>query len=130
MRRVVTFLTTSKAEEAIAFYRDRLGFRFVVDDGFALVFDLGNATLRINKAQEHSPELRTELGWEVDPIEAAVDDLKARGVAVVLSGNKALVELLGSGRLVGDLAPGQEETARKVVAEISALHLDRTRSEV
>jgi len=81
MRRVVTFLTTSKAEEAIAFYRDRLGFRFVVDDGFALVFDLGNATLRINKAQEHSPELRTELGWEVDPIEAAVDDLKARGVA-------------------------------------------------
>lgn|GEM_PF-1881464 len=34
----------------------------------------------------------------------------ARGVAVALSGNKTLVELLGSGRSVGDLAPGQEET--------------------
>jgi hypothetical protein len=34
----------------------------------------------------------------------------ARGVAVALSGNKALVELLGNGRLVGDMAPGQEET--------------------
>lgn len=80
MKRVVTFLSTSKADEAIAFFRDKLGFRFVVDDGFALVFDLGSATLRINKAQEHTPVIRTELGWEVDAIESAVDDLKARGV--------------------------------------------------
>ena len=80
MRRVVAFLTTSKAEEAIAFYRDRLGFRFVVDDGFALVFDLGSATLRINKTQKPASAQGTELGWEVDGIEAAVDDLKARGV--------------------------------------------------
>lgn len=81
MQRVVTFLTTRNAEKAISFYRDTLGFRLVRDDGFALVFDLGNATLRINKAQEHTPLQSTELGWEVENIEAAVDDFKGRGVA-------------------------------------------------
>ncbi|MDD5629320.1 MAG: caspase family protein, partial [Elusimicrobia bacterium] len=34
----------------------------------------------------------------------------ARGVAVALSGSKGLVELLGSGRAAGDIAPGQEQT--------------------
>jgi catechol 2,3-dioxygenase-like lactoylglutathione lyase family enzyme len=81
MKRVVTFLTTRDPEKAIAFYRDTLGFNFVRDDGFALVFDLGAATLRINKTQEHTPLQRTELGWEVENIENAVQDLKGRGVA-------------------------------------------------
>lgn len=34
----------------------------------------------------------------------------ARGVALALAGSKPLVELLGNGRAVGDMAPGQEET--------------------
>ncbi len=80
MHRVVAFLTTREPEKAIAFYRDTLGFRFVRDDTFALVFDLGNATLRINKAQQHTPLQRTELGWEVADIEAAVEEFKGRGV--------------------------------------------------
>ena len=81
MLRVVTFLSTRDSEKAIAFYRDTLGFRFVRDDGFALVFDLGNATLRINKLQQHAPAQGTELGWEIADIEAAIDDFKARGVS-------------------------------------------------
>ncbi len=40
MDSVVTFLTTQSPDVAIAFYRDKLGLRFLRDDGFALVFDI------------------------------------------------------------------------------------------
>jgi len=80
MNRVVTFLLTTKPEEATAFYRDTMGGRYVRDDGFALVFDLGGVMLRIGRVPEFTPVQNTVLGWEVEAIGAEVARLEAKGV--------------------------------------------------
>jgi len=54
--------------------------KFDYDDPFALVFDLGGTTLRIQKV-ELIPEVNyTVLGWEVDNIRQCVDELSGKGV--------------------------------------------------
>lgn len=79
--RIVTFLLTQNPETSIAFYRDTLGFSFLRDDGFALVFDLNGTLLRIGKVPSHAPAQHTVLGWQVDDIGSEVADLTAKGVA-------------------------------------------------
>jgi catechol 2,3-dioxygenase-like lactoylglutathione lyase family enzyme len=78
--RIVTFLLTQKPDAAIGFYRDALGFTFLRDDGFALVFDLNGTLLRIGKVPSHTPAQNTVLGWEVEDIGSAVTELAAKGV--------------------------------------------------
>ena len=77
---VVTFLLTTKPEAATAFYRDTMGCGYMRDDGFALVFDLGGAMLRIAKVPEFTPAQNTVLGWEVGTISAEVARLEEKGV--------------------------------------------------
>jgi catechol 2,3-dioxygenase-like lactoylglutathione lyase family enzyme len=77
---MVGFLTTAKPDAARAFYSDTLGFSFVADDGFALVFDANGTMIRIQKAREFTPAQGTALGWQVDDMDAAVRDLTSRGV--------------------------------------------------
>lgn len=78
--RIVAFLLTKNPTAAIPFYRDTLGFSFLRDDGFALVFDAYGTTLRIGKVPEFAPASHTVLGWEVADIAAAVDTLSQNGV--------------------------------------------------
>ena len=78
--RVVTFLLTANAERCIPFYRDTLGFKFLRDDGFALVFDLHGTMLRIGKVPEFAPAQNTVLGWEVKGMFATIGELTAKGV--------------------------------------------------
>ena len=80
LTKLVGFLTTTKPEEARSFFEQTLGFRFIADDGFALVFDANGTTIRIAKAREFTPAHGTVLGWEVDDIRSAVGELVARGV--------------------------------------------------
>ncbi|HZB88079.1 MAG TPA: VOC family protein [Terracidiphilus sp.] len=80
MDRVVTFLLTQKPEAAIAFFRDVLGFLYLRDDGFALVFDLRGVMLRIAKVDAFTPVPSTVLGWESLDIAADVARLAAKGV--------------------------------------------------
>jgi catechol 2,3-dioxygenase-like lactoylglutathione lyase family enzyme len=80
MKHIVTFLQTKKPEEAIPFYRDVLGFNYLRDDGFALVFDMDGVMLRIGKAKEFTAAPGTVLGWEAEDICTAVDELVAKGV--------------------------------------------------
>jgi catechol 2,3-dioxygenase-like lactoylglutathione lyase family enzyme len=80
MDRVVTFLTTVNPEVAVPFYRDTLGFTYLRDDGFALVFDMNGVMLRIGKAPRFTPAPNTVLGWETADINSAVDTLKQKGV--------------------------------------------------
>jgi catechol 2,3-dioxygenase-like lactoylglutathione lyase family enzyme len=79
--RIVTFLLTGKPDAATAFYRDTLGFSYLRDDGFALVFDLHGTLLRIGKVPSHTPAQHTVLGWEMGDIGATVSELTAKGVA-------------------------------------------------
>ena len=80
MDSVVTFLTTQNQDAALKFYRDTLGFAFIRDDGFALVFDMNGVMLRIGKAQQFTPAQSTVLGWEVPDVAAAMDALEQKGV--------------------------------------------------
>jgi len=80
--RMIGFVITSKPEEAKTFYGEKLGFRFVRDDGFALVFDAHGLMLRVGKMQgPYTPQPNTTLGWEVSDIVSAVRELEAAGVA-------------------------------------------------
>ena len=77
--RVCAFVAAADSERAKAFYSTVLGLRLRKDDGFALIYDAGGTSLRIQKAGTFTPQRFTVLGWEVD-IEQKVDELTARGV--------------------------------------------------
>lgn len=81
MKNVVTFLMTQNPDAAVDFYRDQLGFRFLRDDGFALVFDMDGVMLRIGKTQGFTPAQNTVLGWEADEIVSTVQDLAQKGIS-------------------------------------------------
>lgn len=83
MERVVTFLLSAKPDAALSFYRDTLGWSYLRDDGFALVFDMRGVMLRISKVAEFTPAQNTVLGWECADIAAEVDALAAKGVGFV-----------------------------------------------
>lgn len=76
----ISFVATRDADAARAFYEGTLGLRLVADEHFALVFDVNGRMLRIAKAETLSPAAHTVLGWEVDTIEAKVQELATRGV--------------------------------------------------
>jgi catechol 2,3-dioxygenase-like lactoylglutathione lyase family enzyme len=65
---------------AKAFYQEVLHLHFIEDDGFALVFRVHHAMLRVVKMPEFEPAAFTLLGWEVPEIAAAVQELAAAGV--------------------------------------------------
>jgi predicted enzyme related to lactoylglutathione lyase len=79
LSKLVGFAITTQPAKAKVFYSELLGFRFVKDDGFALVFDAHGTMLRISKLKQFSPAQFTVLGWEVEDIEAAVAELARRG---------------------------------------------------
>ena len=78
--RIIGFVPTIDAKRAREFYENKLGFRFVSDDAFALVMMAGDTMIRVGKAKEFTPAAYTVLGWEVQDIQAMVSWLKARGV--------------------------------------------------
>ena len=78
--RVITFLLTKNTDACIRFYRDTLGFTFLRDDGFALVFDAHATMLRIGKMPDFTPAQNTVLGWEVGDIGEAVSEFARKGV--------------------------------------------------
>lgn len=84
--KLVAFVSTTNADRARAFYRDKLGLRLVSEDNFALVFDSGGAPLRVSLAQEVIPAKYTVLGWDVKDLRAAVSNLKKAGVTCEIFG--------------------------------------------
>src|SRR5215475_13706210 len=83
LNQFVTFVATSNGVRAREFYRDKLGLKFVGDDGFAQVFEVGGIMLRIASVKKPVIAPYTVLGWEVQGIEKAVSDLESKGVVFV-----------------------------------------------
>jgi catechol 2,3-dioxygenase-like lactoylglutathione lyase family enzyme len=79
--KVVAFVATSRPDSAKSFYEQTLGLRLVLDDAFAIVFDVNGVMLRVQKVQEHTPPPYTVLGWDVADIHASVKELLDRGVS-------------------------------------------------
>jgi len=78
--KMVGFVVTTRPEEAKAFFSEKLEFRFVSDDEFALVFDANGTMLRVVKAKSWMPQQGTVLGWQVNDIAAYVKHFSAKGV--------------------------------------------------
>jgi len=79
-QKLVAFLAVRNADNARAFYRDKLGLPLVSEDRFALVFDANGTMLRVAPVGEIPTVRWTVLGWEVPDIEAAVRELKDGGI--------------------------------------------------
>jgi catechol 2,3-dioxygenase-like lactoylglutathione lyase family enzyme len=79
--KLMGFVPTRDSLQSRAFYENKLGFRFVSDDPFALVMQAGESSIRIAKAKDFTPAPYTVMGWEVSDVEAVVKWLTQRGVA-------------------------------------------------
>ena len=76
----ILFAATTDSKRARAFYEKALGLKCVADDPFAIVFEVGALTLRIQKVA-HKPKLEyTVLGWMITSIEEEVARLTSAGV--------------------------------------------------
>jgi catechol 2,3-dioxygenase-like lactoylglutathione lyase family enzyme len=84
--KLVAFVSTTNADRARAFFRDKLGLRLISEDGFALVFDSNGAPLRVALAKEVNPAPYTVLAWDVKDIRATVLELKKAGVTFEIFG--------------------------------------------
>ena len=78
--KLAAFVATKDAEKARDFYENALGLKFVSDEFYALVFDANGVMLRIQKVENFEPQPFTALGWHVDDIRAAIEELAAKGV--------------------------------------------------
>jgi catechol 2,3-dioxygenase-like lactoylglutathione lyase family enzyme len=77
----ILFLATANAERSREFYERVLGLAFVADEPPALVFQVGQSMLRIQKVERVHAAPYTALGWDVPDIRRTVRDLRAAGVA-------------------------------------------------
>ena len=78
--KLIGFVPTRDSKRSREFYEDKLGFKFVSDDQFALVIQAGESMIRIVKGAKFTPAQYTVMGWEVTDIVAIVKWLSERGV--------------------------------------------------
>jgi len=78
----MALVAATDAKRAKQFYGSALGLRFVRQEPIALVFDAYGTMLRVQIVRTVSPHPYTVLGWEVEDMTAAIDDLAEHGVAV------------------------------------------------
>ena len=60
--RLMAFVATAQPERARHFYENVLGLRLLSDDPWAIVFDAGGTTLRVQKVESLRPVAHTALG--------------------------------------------------------------------
>ena len=77
---VVSLVGTTRADASKQFYESTLGLKFIKDDGYAFVFDIGGRELRVSRVPAVIPSTYAVLGFVVPDIAATVDDLAAKGV--------------------------------------------------
>ncbi len=78
--KIVALVPITDADQARSFYVDKLGLRFVSDDGFAVVVDANGNQVRLTKMKEVKPQPFTVLGWETNDIAADIRELQEKGV--------------------------------------------------
>ncbi|MBY0565390.1 MAG: VOC family protein [Hyphomonadaceae bacterium] len=77
---LTSLIGTAKPAAAKAFYGDVLGLRFVIDDGFAAIFETKNARIRVSTTPSVVPAPYAVLAFDVDDIDKTIDALAAKGV--------------------------------------------------
>lgn len=77
----ILFSATAEPEASQRFYQQVLGLTLLADTPFALVFDVGGTTLRVQKVEHVAPVPYTVLGFEVDDLTTTVTELAEQGVS-------------------------------------------------
>ena len=62
--KIVALVPITDGDKAKGFYVDKLGLKFLSDDGFAIVLDANGNMVRLTKMKEVTPQPFTVLGWE------------------------------------------------------------------
>lgn len=78
--KIMAFAATANAAKARAFYEGVLGLDFIHEDEFAIVYDVQGVELRVQKVRAFPAHRHTQLGWSVSSIDAAVKELRGKGV--------------------------------------------------
>jgi catechol 2,3-dioxygenase-like lactoylglutathione lyase family enzyme len=77
---LVSFLATTDAARARAFYEGALGLTLIGDHEHLMTFQSGAARIALQKGVQANPRAGTSLGWNVTDIRATLRDLVSRGV--------------------------------------------------
>ncbi len=78
---VATRIPASNLERAKAFYADKLGLMPSEERPGGLRYRCGNGEFSLFQSSGAASGEHTQMAWEVDDIEAAVEELRRRGVA-------------------------------------------------
>jgi catechol 2,3-dioxygenase-like lactoylglutathione lyase family enzyme len=78
--RVATRLPARDLDRARRFYADKLGLEPVDERPGGLLYRCGGTDFVVFRSTGVSPGTFTQMGWEVDDVEAAVAQLRRRGV--------------------------------------------------
>jgi catechol 2,3-dioxygenase-like lactoylglutathione lyase family enzyme len=78
---VIGFIPTKDFRRAKAFYAGKLGLRLVVEDDFALVFEVGGTNIRVAQVGDFKAAAFTILGWRVADMKKSVAALRKRRIA-------------------------------------------------
>ncbi|MFF4232308.1 VOC family protein [Streptomyces sp. NPDC001820] len=78
--RVATRLPAQDLDRARRFYSEQLGLEPVDERPGGLLYRCGGAHFALFQSAGESPGTFTQMGWEVDDIEAVVSELERRGV--------------------------------------------------
>jgi len=78
--RVATRVPTQDLERARAFYSEKLGLEPVEERPGGLLYRCGDTQFALFQSAGATSGEHTQMGWEVDDIDAVVEDLRGRGV--------------------------------------------------
>ena len=79
--KIAARLPAQDLERARAFYSEKLGLEPSEERPGGLLYRAGGCEFALFESAGTSPGEFTQMGWEVDDIEATVTELKTRGVA-------------------------------------------------
>jgi catechol 2,3-dioxygenase-like lactoylglutathione lyase family enzyme len=83
--KAVTFILTKDLPAPKHFYQDKLGLKFKTNEGFADVYDIGDAVLQITEIPGRVASAHPDFGREVTDIAKAAGELVAAGVKMTIS---------------------------------------------
>jgi catechol 2,3-dioxygenase-like lactoylglutathione lyase family enzyme len=78
--RIAARIPTQNLDRARRFYSEKLGLEPSEEREGGLLYRFSNGEFGLFASQGSSPGTFTQMGWEVDDIEATVAELEARGV--------------------------------------------------
>lgn len=82
-KKVHPILLAKDLDEARVFYHDKLGLEILTESDHKIEFRCGGGTkLAVSKSTIGTADSQTQIGWEVDDLQAEIDDIRARGVPI------------------------------------------------